>query len=78
MISDVEMAHRGDARNFPTEGLELPTGGGAKMNEKWCFPAIFCQISPDENPEFPLTGGGGLDASDGGGCSPLVLSWRHP
>ena len=39
-------------------------GGGAEMTEKWCFRALFCQISSDENPKFPPTGG--LDASDGG------------
>ena len=31
---------------------------GAKMTEKWCFRALFCQISSDENPEFPPTDGG--------------------
>ena len=30
---------------------------GAKMTEKWCFHALFCQISSDENPKFPPTGG---------------------
>ena len=37
---------------------------GAKITEKWCFHALFCQISSYENPKFPPTGG--LDASDGG------------
>ena len=34
------------------------------MTEKLCFRALFCQISSDENPKFPPTGG--LDASNGG------------
>ena len=42
---------RGGARNLPTEGLELPTGG-AKMIEKGCFRALYCQISSDENQNF--------------------------
>ena len=29
---------------------------GAKMTEKWCFCALFCQISSDENPKFLPTG----------------------
>ena len=33
---------------------------GAKMTEKWCFCALFCQISSDVNPKFPPTRG--LDA----------------
>ena len=37
---------------------------GAEMTEKWCFRALFYQISSDENPKFPPTEG--LDASDGG------------
>ena len=31
--------------------------GGAKMTEKWCFRALFCQISSDEILKFPPTGG---------------------
>ena len=38
---------------------------GAEMTEKWCFRALFCQISSEENPKFPPTGG--IDASNGGG-----------
>ena len=60
---------RGGARNFPTGGLELPTGG-AKMTEKWSFRATFCKISSDETSKFPPTGGGGLDASDRGAVAP--------
>ena len=30
---------------------------GARMTEKCCFRALFCQISSDENPKFPPTGG---------------------
>ena len=44
---------------------------GAKMTEKWCFRALFCQISSDENPKFPPTGGGGGWMPPTGGCSPL-------
>ena len=41
------------------------------MTEKWCFRALFCQISSDKNPKFPPTGEldaskGGLDTSNGG------------
>ena len=54
----LELKFRGGTRNFPTEGLELPTGGwGAKMNEKWSFRTIFCQISSDEKLKFPPTVG---------------------
>ena len=42
------------------------SGRGAKMTAKWCFHALFCQISSDENPKFPPMGGGGLDTSNGG------------
>ena len=38
---------------------------GAKVTEKWWVRALFCQISSDENPKFPPTGGG-LDVPTGG------------
>ena len=58
------MSHlRGGARNLPTEGLELPTGGRAKRTEKCSFRMSFYQIFSDENPKFRPTEG--LDAFDG-------------
>ena len=39
---------------------------GAKMTERWCFRALFCQISSDGGPPTEV------------GCSPLALPWRHP
>ena len=40
---------------------------GAKMTEKLCFRALFCQISSDENPNFLRRGARYLRQ---GGCSP--------
>ena len=50
---------------------------GAKMTEKWCFRALFCQISSDENRKFPPTGGARFFRRRGG-CSPLTLPWCQP
>ena len=68
--------HQGWCQKFSDRGAGA-SDRGAKMTEKLCFRALFCQISSDKDPEFPPTGG--LDASDGGGgCSPLALPWRQP
>ena len=58
-----EQGNRGGARNFPTEGLELPTGG-AKKTEKWCFRGYFAKFAPTRT---KISSDGGLGASDGGG-----------
>ena len=49
---------------------------GAKMTEKWCFRALFCQISSDEDQK--ISSDGGARCPRQGGCSPLALPWRHP
>ena len=64
----VKTTRKGGTRNFPTEGVELPTGcqKGLKIGVVLRHFAKFLlkrtQISSDW----------GLDASDGGGCSPLA------
>ena len=66
-------SNRGGARNFATEGLELPTEGlkklknGVSMRYFAKVPATRTKISSD----------GGLDASDGGAVAPLALPWRQ-
>ena len=54
---------RGVTRNFPTEGLELPTGG-LKWLKNGVFVRYFAKFPSDEKPKFPPAGG--LHASDGG------------
>ena len=54
---------RGGARNLPTEGLDLPTGG-AEMALKCGFRTSFCQISSEKKPKIPPIGG--LDAPNRG------------
>ena len=58
---------------FRQRGWSFPQGGGGKMIEKWCFRALFYQISSDENHKFPPTGGGARCLRRRG-CSPLA----HP
>ena len=61
-----EYHFRGGARNFATEGPELPTGGGAKMTGKWEI-VVSCFILPNFLRREPdIFSDGGLDASDGG------------
>ena len=58
-----EFMARGGTRNFPTEGLELQTGG-LKLLKNGVSVGYFAKFPPNENLKFPPTGG--LDASDGG------------
>ena len=50
--------NRGGARNLATEGLGLPTGGGAKMTKICSFHTLFCQICSNNNLKFYPMGGG--------------------
>ena len=72
--ADLCAIFRGGSRNFPTEGLELPTGG-----LKWLKMVFPCAILPNFFRREPkISSDGGLDASDGGAVAPLALPWRHP
>ena len=55
-VDTLSFGFRGGARNFPTEGLELPTGGGAKKIKKWCFCALRILLKfLRREPKFPPT-----------------------
>ena len=55
---------RGGARNLPTEGLELPTGGLKWL--KMQFSYVILKNLLRQEPNISSDGGGGLDVSDGG------------
>ena len=54
---------RDGARNFPTEGLELPTGGGLKWLKNGVVVRYFAKFLRREP---KISSDGGLDSSDGG------------
>ena len=59
-VQSVGERFRGGARNLPTEGLELRTGGGAKNA---VFLPYFAKFPPTRT---KISSDGGLDASNGG------------
>ena len=52
-----EALGQGWRQKFSDRGAGASDGGGAKMTEKWCFHALFCQISSYENQKFTPMGG---------------------
>ena len=56
-------------QKFSDGGAGASDRGGAKMTEKLCLRALFCQISSDENLIF-LRQEGARCLRRGGGCSP--------
>ena len=52
-VQSVGERFRGGARNLPTEGLELRTGGGLKMQFSYLILPNFLR----QEPKFPPTGG---------------------